>query len=225
MLISKVALFSTITYLLVQDVSSMAPATKAWFRNFRSGVKYTTWNEMPELTTPGKEIFISPKDSFDFIPDVGYGQFEELVKKADEKSESWEAHVVLLGKEAATEWAQAQLKTKTTTLKKSEVLKPNENLVGMKLVVDSPGATELLPPLESVICHQFEEETFFCHKTKNVGVQTIEVSPHGKPSTLWLACHHVVEDSPQCHVMNVGDIFFSTAEDVEDSLYASSTTD
>lgn len=223
MLISKVALFSTITYLLVQDVSSHSKNFDFWDANFRSGVKYTTWNEMPELTTPGKEIFISPKDSFDFIPDVGYGQFDELVKKADEEPESWEAHVVLLGKEAATEWAQAQLSK--ATLKKSEVLKPNENLVGMKLVVDSPGATELLPPLESVICHQIEEETFFCHKTKNVGVQTIEVSPHGKPSTLWLACHHVVEESPQCHVMNVGDIFFSTAEDVEDGLYASSTTD
>ncbi len=176
-----------------------------WMDNFRSGVKYSTWDEMTALTTPGEKILISPQDSFDFIPSLGYGQFQ-LAEKADRNPDAWEAHKVLTGYDAVTEWAEAQLGE--PVLKGYQVPQPNENLVGMTLVVDSPGAKELLPPRESVICHQIEVETFFCHKTQNVGVQTIEVSPHGKPSTLWLACHYV-EKTPKCHVMNVGDMFFS----------------
>ncbi len=193
----------------------MVPSASAWSvnyssreNNFRSGELYSTWSEMAALTTPGKEMFISPRDSFDFVPSKGYGQFEKALE-AQAIPDEIETSGILTGFESAAEWARAELKN--SNLIKSQVPIPNESLAGKVLTIKS--AQEILPPRASVMCHEIEQETYFCHKTNHVAVQAVEVSPSDKLSTLHVACHYSGETS-ECHVMNVGDIvFFAPASD------------
>ncbi len=163
---------------------------------------------MAALTTPGKEMYISPKDSFDFVPAKGYGQFEKALE-AQAIPDEIETSGILTGFQAAAEWAKTELED--SNLIKSQVPVPNESLTGKTLTIKS--AKEILPPRESVMCHEIEQETYFCHKTNHVAIQAVEVSPDDKLSTLHLACHYSGESS-ECHVMNVGDVvFFAPASD------------
>ena len=175
-----------------------------WHLNFRSNEKYSTWDDKGLLDTMGMEFAISPEDSFDFIPAKGYGQFK-TADKALAAPETFEAMKVMTGYDAVVEWARAELKTPKVT--KNEVPMPNESLVGKDLNVES--VTEVIPRSEYITCHAIEQETYFCHKTTNIRVSAVTVSPHDKPSTLWVACHVMEDDSPKCHVMNVGDFIVS----------------
>lgn len=203
----------TLATSLVSTVSSHASA--GWASradNFRSGHLYTTYDDKSALATPGNEIFISPTDSFDFVPTAGYGQVEftiqSQVELKDHGLQDFETSELLtdVNEHEVAEWAKATLKE--SNIMKSQVPRPNESLVGKSLTVEK--AEDIIPVHDSVLCHQIEQNSYICHKTLHVGITAVQVSPNGKPSTLHLACHYG-EDS-KCHVLNVGDLIFFPAE-------------
>ncbi len=203
----------TLAVSLVSSVSSYAWAGWAHrYENFRSGHLYTTYDDKSALATPGEDIFISPIDSFDFVPTVGYGQVESTIASraefVDHGLQDFQTSEILVdtNEHEVAEWAKTALNE--ANIIKSQVPRPNESLVGKSLTVEK--AEDILPARESVLCHQIEQKSYICHKTHHVGITAVQVSPNGKPSTLHLACHYG-EDS-KCHVLNVGDLFFSSAE-------------
>ncbi len=179
-----------------------------YWDNFRTNERYSTWDINKALhENAGMKFNISPKDSFDFIPAKGYGQFK-TAGKALANPDSFESMKVLTGYDAVAEWARAELNTHKIT--KHEVPMPNESLVGKDLTAES--ISEVIPVSEYITCHAIEQETYFCHKTSHIRVSAVTVSPNDKPSTLWVACHVMRDDgSSRCHVMNVGDIIVSHA--------------
>eukprot|EP00553_Chaetoceros_curvisetus_P007152 CAMPEP_0204612498 /NCGR_PEP_ID=MMETSP0717-20131115/590_1 /ASSEMBLY_ACC=CAM_ASM_000666 /TAXON_ID=230516 /ORGANISM="Chaetoceros curvisetus" /LENGTH=150 /DNA_ID=CAMNT_0051624615 /DNA_START=153 /DNA_END=605 /DNA_ORIENTATION=- len=106
------------------------------------------------------------------------------------------------------EWAKTTLKEEPIIIK-HQVPRPNESLVGKPLTVEK--AEDIISARESVMCHLIEQNSYVCHKTSHVGITAIQVSPNGKPSTVHLACHYGEEEVGMCHVLNVGDLFFSPA--------------
>ena len=97
-------------------------------------------------------------------------------------------------------------------IRKDQVPMPNESLTAKELTVDA--VEELSLSEDKVLCHEAELDSYFYHKLGNdnkVSISKVTVSPaHGKPSTLFVACHYF---SPEgCHVMNVNDFIVSTSE-------------
>jgi len=172
--------------------------------DFRSGADYSSVNTLEALTTPGAGFYISPKDSFDFVPSAGYGAYEDAEKyvtynKASNDGDLHAAVVKGSSHEVLTKWA---VDADMETLKKYQVPRPNESLPGKVLTVKS---AEALFTAEGV-CHEFERETFYCHKPHAIiSVFEVIVSPDERTSKLWVACHGNVD----CHVLNAGDFVFS----------------
>lgn len=199
---------------LVVAAALLVPSAHAWIWgwgrvvNFRSGEIYTTVNDYQNLTTPGNEIFISPEDSFDFVPEAGYGVLESAQKGEKREGEVGKLLFDMSGT-SFKEWAMSQLQE--SKLIKTEAPTPNESLVGRTLTIES--AQEVLPRSRAVACHMIDKEASFCHLTPEgveVTVTAVQVSPHGKPSSLNILCHHNTgADIHRCHVMNVGDILFT----------------
>lgn len=187
-------------------------AGNPWFANFRSGALYSTTSRDKEaLVRPGVELYIAPRDTFDFLPSTGYGTYvETLEKDLSELGDSRNA-VVRGSEENLIAWASAQLNTKD--LSNHSVPRPNESLVGKILVVEE--SSVIYEMKNAVLCHALEEETHFCHKLhSSMDITQLTVSPNGKESHLWVGCHYGEgddedEDDALCHVMNVGDrVFF-----------------
>jgi len=183
------------------------------FWNTRSGEVYTTKaSSKAEFSLPGVELYISPKDSFDFLPSAGYAV--ESVKMLKEEI----VHAQLLdvayveGSEDVATWAQTHLGS-SIVMQKHEVPRPNESLSGKVLTVkSSKDIFDANDVGEVVICHKAAEDMSFCHKVhEDFSVTEVTVSPNGKPSTLWVGCHtNIIGAENWCHVMNVGDIVFTT---------------
>ncbi len=184
------------------------------FRNYRSGEDYTTrTTNKSSLTLPGVEVFISPKDSFDFVPATGYAvNGVELIEKqiaANGGVEATKETAAIVKNDDIAEWAMSRLHSE---VQKHQPPRPNESLAGKVLTVKA--SEEILTPEDLgsvVVCHAFDQESSFCHKLHSqLGVTKITVEPNGKPSELWVACHYSEEEGTSCHVLNVGDAFFST---------------
>jgi len=198
---------------LVVAAALVVPSTYAWVHgwgrvaNFRSGEVYTTVNDFESLTTPGNEITISPVDSFDFIPEAGYGLLDAGIQGEQKKEEVGKLLFDMSGI-AFKEWAVAQLQE--SELIENRAPTPNESLVGKPLIIES--AQEVLPRSRAVACHKIDKEASFCHLTPEdveVTITAVQVSPNGKPSSLNILCHHSSSGHHRCHVMNVGDVLFT----------------
>mmetsp|Transcript_27749 Transcript_27749/g.33910 ORF Transcript_27749/g.33910 Transcript_27749/m.33910 type:complete len:217 (+) Transcript_27749:70-720(+) len=170
--------------------------------NFRVGKQYTTWSSDEHLTKVGSTFEISPTDSYDFVPAKGYG-YAQSVKN--------DFFSFFYSSEEATKWAKSTLRTEM--IHKDQVPMPNESLIAKELTVDA--VEELSLSEEKVLCHETELESYFCHKLggdKTLNISKVTVSPaHGKPSTLFVACHYFGDVG--CHVMNVNDFIVSTSEE------------
>ena len=195
-----------------------------WFnghapRNYRSSGKdaysSTTSSSKAELTHPGVELYISPKDSFDFLPSSGYAVngrnmiLNEEIASTPDKDRERVALVHGTPEEDVAKWAQTQL---GPDMKKFQAPRPNESLPGKVLVVKA--TKDIIEPKDvgdAVVCHKIEEDATFCHKLNDFSfsVTEITVSPNGKPSRVWAACH-VMKDMDLCHLLNVGDMVFTT---------------
>ena len=173
--------------------------------NFRSGAEYSSKKTLKALTTPGAEFYISPRDSFDFVPSAGYGAHEDAEKTATyiEATSDGDLHAAVVKGSSHKVLAKWAIDADMETLKKNQVPRPNESLPGKVLTVKS---AEALFTAEG-LCHEFERETFYCHKPHDIiSVFEVTVSLDGRTSELWVACH----GDDECHVMNVGDFVFST---------------
>mmetsp|Transcript_27750 Transcript_27750/g.33911 ORF Transcript_27750/g.33911 Transcript_27750/m.33911 type:complete len:232 (+) Transcript_27750:70-765(+) len=185
--------------------------------NFRVGKQYTTWSSDEHLTKVGSTFEISPTDSYDFVPAKGYGDAKSVVAQLqvgkEEKGEAFVAELFgfFYSSEEATKWAKSTLRTEM--IHKDQVPMPNESLIAKELTVDA--VEELSLSEEKVLCHETELESYFCHKLggdKTLNISKVTVSPaHGKPSTLFVACHYFGDVG--CHVMNVNDFIVSTSEE------------
>ncbi len=221
--------FSLALLLLVAAASAPSASSCCWFRpsgdkkNYRSGETYSTvTSNKAELTQHGAELFISPMDTFDFLPSPGHAvkgmkeieeSFSELA--ASRNSEIHDGAIVKGSDDDIDKWAQAQLGSE---MQKYQVPRPNESLSGKILAVES--VREILTSKDIgdvVVCHKIEQDATFCHKLEheNFGVTEVTVSPNGKPSALWVGCHEPMDaggDDAQhvCHVLNVGDLVFTT---------------
>jgi len=215
--------FSIMTrFSLALFVAAMAaPSASAccWFRglaprNYRSGEgDYSTASSSKaELTLPGVELYISPKDSFDFLPSSGHAVkgrkilFDEEIKQTPDE---FREHVKLVqgSEEEVAKWVRSQL---GPDVKKYQAPRPNESLPGKVLTIET--VKDIINSKDigdAVICHKIEEDATFCHKLNDFSFSVTEiiVSPNGKPSSLWAGCH-VMEDEDMCHLMNVGDMVF-----------------
>ena len=221
---TRFALFLFVTAALVPEGSAFFSVSvfKINARTYRS---YSTQNTREALTTPGVEFYISPSDSFDFIPSAGYAAIEELEKDVAQAAEDHIEHVGFAeGSAEVADWGMTQLYTEKEQHEsipvptKHEAPRPNQSLSGKVLKVES--AKDLFP-VEG-ICHLIEHETYMCHKPiYDVDIVEITVSPNGKSNKVWIACHaNSMEDGVEdlCHVMNVGDVVF-TATKLEKSKY------
>jgi len=181
--------------------------------NVRSGEVYSTSaSSKAELSLSGVELYISPKDSFDFLPSAGYAVESAMMLKEKLVNAPLQDMACLEGSEDVATWAQTHLGS-STVMQKHEVPMPNESLSGKVLTVKS--AKDLFDAKdvgEVVICHKIAEEMSFCHKLhEDFSVTEVTVSPNGKPSTLWVGCHtNIIGAENWCHVMNMGDIVFTT---------------
>lgn len=193
------------------------------FINLRSDNIYSTLNPMQDLTSLGASIYISPLDSFDFIPAPGYSiayhsdsghDAKKKFKSAFEFFDTWlksefnseHANVVIGDTDKLSIWAADKHLHVS-----HQVPKPNESLPGKVLTIE--GAKMLIRGAGGA-CHWIENGVAVCHQPDDP-VNVIEVtvttpeSNEGKSSTLWVACHE--ENLESCHVLNVNDFVF-TAE-------------
>ncbi len=192
-------------------------------RDYRSGEDYSTaTTNKSSLTLPGVEFFISPKDSFDFLPAPGHAvKGMELLEKQIAANGGWEAMkdtAAIVKNDDIAEWAMSRLHTE---VQKHQAPRPNESLSGKVLTVKT--AEEILTPKglgRTVVCHAFDQESHFCHKGMDgeMGVTKITVEPNGKPSDLWVSCHHREVEGISCHVLNAGDVIFSSMSDATSAL-------
>lgn len=181
---------------------------------------YGTFSYGPSLKTIGETFEILPRDSFDFVPSKGYGSAHKLRQILEEEkkkkvssslrgTEHKEPHMLFENAKDAAEWAKDQLDVEhMKSLEVNQVPRPNESLVGKALTIEK--SDKLVSPGNLVVCHSLEDETYLCHKpAEDVDITMVTVSPNGKPSTVWVACHSV--DKYFCHVMNVQDMVFSVS--------------
>lgn len=163
------------------------------------------------LITPGTKFEISPTDSFDFVPAVGYADLTQAKAQAEKAEDSSDDPSTLMkGYDSVAQWSKYELDH--TSVEVHVVPMPKESLPGKELIVKS--ATQIIPSGEKVLCHETEYETYLCHKTNDVAVTEVNVvtaAGGDKPSTLWVACHSH-EDRVLCHVMNVNDVIFTPFE-------------
>jgi len=163
------------------------------------------------LITPDTKFEISPSESFDFVPAVGYGDLTQAKAQAAKAEDSSEGpHVLMKGYDSVAEWSKYGLDH--TSVEVHVVPMPKESLSGKELIVKS--ATQIIPKGGKVLCHEAEYETYFCHKTNDVFVTEVNVvkaAGGDKPSTLWVACHEN-DKRVLCHVMNVNDLIFTPFE-------------
>jgi len=204
--------------LLVAVMAAPSASACCWFnghkpRNYRSGGDYSTVSSRKaELTLPGVDLYISPEDSFDFLPSSGHavkGREILIGEEIDQTPDEFREHVKLVqgSEKEIVEWVRSQL---GPDVKKYQVPRPNESLPGKVLTIET--AKDIITPKDvgdAVICHKIEEDATFCHKLNDFSfsVTEITVSPNGKPSSLWAGCH-VMEDEDMCHLLNVGDMVF-----------------
>lgn len=190
-----------------------------WFvLNNRSGELYSTQrSSKEELTLPGVEIFISPTDSFDVLPSPGYNTKIEELERGGHVSASPDEAVVRGPDKNLAEWAAARLDC-APTLQKHISPRPNESLAGKVLTVESSGVVVRVDHA-AVLCHALERDAHLCHKLhKPMDITEVTVSPNGKSSKLWIACHYGEggDGMTICHVMNVGDSMFISDEVVSE---------
>lgn len=188
--------------------------------NYRTGEIYSTnASSKADLTRPGVELYISPRDSFDFVPSSGHAvrgmgnlkeSFAELA--AARGGEIHDGAILKGSEDDVAEWVRALLGD-DTDVQKYQAPRPNETLPGKVLTVEK--AEEILNSKyvgDAVVCHKVEQDATFCHKltNENFDVTEITVSPNGKPSTVWVGCHELVDEKRYsgCHVLNVGDLVF-----------------
>jgi len=186
--------------------------------NFRSGGQYSTKSSSKtELTFPGVKFFISPGDSFDFVPSSGFStRLEELEQNPLFLASPEEQAIVRGSDEDLAKWATSRLDHdhSTSSLQKHIAPRPNESLPGKVLTVDSEKFV-VRAEHTAVICHALDQDAHLCHKLhKPMDITEVTVSPNGKPSKVWVACHYGEVDDGEtiCHVMNVGDLMFTTID-------------
>ena len=162
-----------------------------------------------ELTTLGVEFYISPHDSFDFVPSVGYSEgFEEIEGLVSSNPTNNEhATITKGGNDEIHGWAKHLRTNDNAQIYQHQIPMPNKSLSGKVLTVTD---SKYLFEADEGICHLIEHERYMCHKPRSpVDIIKITVSPHGKPNYLWVACHRPIDkDDHQewwYHVMNVGD--------------------
>jgi hypothetical protein len=210
-------MYAATTLFAVINVAIMVPSSTslAYFGarakrlNYRTSQQYSTMMDNFDLFTPGTKFNISPSDSFDFVPSVGYGDLRE----AKEQAEAFGSHVLMKDYDSVAEWSKTELGD-ALPVKVNVVPMPKESLPGKELTVKS--AVEVLPKGNKVLCHQVEHDSYFCHKDSHVSITAIDVSTtrtngEVKSSTLWVACHE--DEHVDCHVMNVNDVIFTSSKD------------
>jgi hypothetical protein len=175
--------------------------------NFRTGsdatVEYSTSaTNKSALTLPGTEIYISPRDSYDFIPAAGYNPVVDWIKENIGES----TDKALLKNNEIEEWAMSMLDTKS--FQKHQAPKPNESLPGQILRIKD--SKDILDASNEVVaCHALDEDYHLCHKVNGeLSITNVTVEPNGKPSNLFVACHY--GEDLWCHVLNAGDTIFSS---------------
>eukprot|EP00567_Pseudictyota_dubia_P008732 CAMPEP_0197452004 /NCGR_PEP_ID=MMETSP1175-20131217/30837_1 /TAXON_ID=1003142 /ORGANISM="Triceratium dubium, Strain CCMP147" /LENGTH=228 /DNA_ID=CAMNT_0042984891 /DNA_START=76 /DNA_END=762 /DNA_ORIENTATION=+ len=189
-----------------------------WGDNPRSGEEYSTLDTRAALVTVGAEFHISPKDSFDFVPSAGYNKVVDEVEKAVAENLNGNEQIALVRSSDSLDLVNWGTRIGLNASDKIQVVpKPNEALAGKVLTVDSAKG---LFKAEG-ICHMIEEGTYVCHKPNGVDVTEITVSPNGKPSNLWVACHNAEDVARICHVMNVADVVFPHGAGNRDPLLES----
>mmetsp|Transcript_3553 Transcript_3553/g.3921 ORF Transcript_3553/g.3921 Transcript_3553/m.3921 type:complete len:250 (+) Transcript_3553:128-877(+) len=197
-----------------------------YWNNYRTGEQYSTWSEDGLLRKVGSKFIISPADSYDFVPAKGYGPALDVQSMRAERKEAEDANGegnseelfgVFHSFEEATKFAKSALQAKM--ISKDQVPMPNESLIAKELTVDTIEALYMYEDM--VVCHEFELQSYMCHKVdkeRRVNINKVTVSAtHGKPSTLYVACHDFGEQ-PGCHVFNVNDIIMSVPKDAETSM-------
>jgi len=177
------------------------------FQNFRANVEYSTSaTKKSALTLPGTEIYISPRDSYDFIPAAGYNPVVDWVKENIGES----TDKALLKNNEIEEWAMSMLDTKS--FQKHQAPKPKESLPGQILRIKD--SKDILDASNEVVaCHVLDEDYHLCHKVNGeLSITNVTVEPNGKPSNLFVACHYGEQEGEDlwCHVLNAGDIIFSS---------------
>jgi len=186
--------------------------------NFRSGDRYSTQcSSKTELTLPGVEFFISPGDSFDFVASSGYNTHLEELEQNQLFLASPEKQAIVRGSdEDLAKWATSCLDGdhSTSSLQKHIAPRPNESLPGKVLTVESE---KLVVRAEhtAVVCHALDQDAHLCHKLeKPMEITEVTVSPNGKPSKVWVACHYgeAYDGETACHIMNVGDLMFNAID-------------
>lgn len=183
-----------------------------WYANFRSGGLYSTQrNSKEELTLPGTDIFVSPKDSFDFLPSPGYNALVEELEQDPIFSASSDEDIVRGSDENLANWAASRLvgHEARTTLQKRISPRPNESLSGKILTIEA--AEVVVRTDQAVLCHALEKDAHLCHKLHMpMDITEVTVSPNGKASMFWVACHYGEgkDGDTLCHVMNVGDFMY-----------------
>ena len=203
-------------------------AGNPWYDNFRAAGSYSTQrNNKEELTLPGAELFISPNDSFDFVPSPGYSVAVEELEQDPIFLASSDQAIVRGSDENLANWAASRLvgHQAKTTLQKHISPRPNESLSGKILTVEA--AEVVVRADQAVLCHALEKDSHLCHKLhKPMDITEVTVSPNGKASKLWVACHYGEgnDGGTLCHVMNVGDFMYISTEPVVSVLPGDMTT-
>lgn len=174
---------------------------------------YSTWMEESDgardsLTKVGAKITISPKDDFDFIPEIGHGKLDDLRREFLDWKEPMEnptAFVIESGLDnEGADWAKQFLGNE---VEETLVPLPESDLVSVELVVQA--SKEVLKSEDHVLCHAIERGAYHCHYTENLEIIEVTVVPKDKKEVLWIGCH----EGYGCHVMNAGDKVFKAKEE------------
>lgn len=211
--------------------SSLAEKTEVvrckngWHLNYRVDAKYSTWvdesdNARSSLTHSGNKIVISPEDSFQFTPEIGYGKFNDiritLQGETEPSSEVSTGLVVSSGLDTETkDWAKEKLGHKA--VEEFVVPMPKSNSVGLEM--DIVSSKIILDKQDMVLCHEIEHGAHYCHTTNNVDITEVAVKKpqQDKEDILWICCH----EGSGCHVMTVADKAFIVADESKLTLRGS----
>lgn len=216
------------TAALVSECDAVASSMGFHVFNYRGACPYSTErNNKEELTLPGAQLFISPNDSFDFVPSPGYSVSVKFLEEDPLFLGTSDQAIVRGSDENLANWAASRLvgHEGKPTLQKHISPRPNESLSGKILTVEA--AEVVARADQAVLCHALEKDAHVCHKLhKPMDITEVTVSPNGKASKLWVACHYGEgnDTGTSCHVMNMEDYMYVSTEHVVSVLPGDMTT-